>query len=374
MRGYYQPASGPPFSRGGFRSMTAAGGGGGGGGSWSPSPLASLASATIVNTFGQTDDARMGTVKRMFVEGDYLYAAVGSKSLLILDVSDIMAPSVVGAVDAPIGSTYGYQDAAKSGDTMFIVMDDSATNDQCIKSFDVSDPTNPTLLDELTETEVYGSNIGGFPSVAARGDYVFVTNAGSTYPFRVIDASDPSNMTVVGSLDLTLPYREPRSATVIPGTDYVIVGSQDNSGRHSAIIDVSTKTSPTVVGHLDHSFSDEMPRAFAVTTDAQTVFVAFRAETHVEAWDISDPTTPLQIGGDLEIGSRAEYNALATVDGQLYMAGRFDNEIHLMDVSDPAAGMSLEKTFTGVGIGYSLAPGDGWIAVGDSGEQIYFIQ
>lgn len=30
MRGYYQPASGPPFSRGGYRSMSAAAGGGGG--------------------------------------------------------------------------------------------------------------------------------------------------------------------------------------------------------------------------------------------------------------------------------------------------------------------------------------------------------
>lgn len=200
------------------------------------------------------------------VHGDYMYVALSSHGLLIVDISDVTSLEIVGQLDFTqtlLSVEYGGGKVlVGAGSNVGIV--------------DITDPTTP-VLESLTAvgSSAYGiTYYEGYTYVAAfgrslrilqgnntlhdpiadynsywctdvvvSGDYAYVAtqNSGLT----IWDVSDKSDPQIIGE------YGTGRSAWSIDfydGTDKVVIG-----GSYGMVIvfDVSTKTAPEELGYLE---------------------------------------------------------------------------------------------------------------------------
>ena len=127
------------------------------------------------------------------IVGNYLYLGSYYNGLEIYDISN---PTGLTGSTTPVGTlaipgTPGYA-AAASGTTAFIAGTDGGLN--YIHSVDVSDPANPVLISSV-ETSTFIDY-----EMRVLGNYLL---ASGDSEFVVIDISDPTAMTVVGSVPLT---------------------------------------------------------------------------------------------------------------------------------------------------------------------------
>jgi len=107
---------------------------------------------------------------------DYAYVcAFGNDTFTIIDISNPLAPAVVGTCALP-----GAYDVAISGNYAFV----TGSWDRNFHSVDISDPTNPFIEDTIATTwDIHG--------VKVEGDYAYVGENSGLYIFNI---SDPTNI------------------------------------------------------------------------------------------------------------------------------------------------------------------------------------
>jgi len=172
-----------------------------------------------------------GRVRDVEVIGGLAYVANGSEGLSIIDVSDPVAPAVVGALDSP-----GYSQDVEVAGTFAYVAASDFDGAGGLRIVDVSDPSAPV------EMAIFGSS---FVRIAVSDGLAYVTEPSSG--LRIVDVSNPASPVELGAVDV--------SGFVV---DVDVAGSfayltiDDSSGTSGVdIIDVSNPAAPVLVGLAD---------------------------------------------------------------------------------------------------------------------------
>lgn len=251
----------------------------------------------------------------------YAYFLGEDMPVTIVDIRD---PNMI----APIGTVEGHIHSvpAVSGDFLYAMGSAEWAFDEVLYIVDISDRQHPqtTGLLELPYS----------PTLAASGRYVY---AGTGDAINIIDTTDPTTPTVVGTLSI------PNNALLVSGDRMYVTNATEIS-----IVDISTPSTPLVVGSLS------TPRpASNITTIGDYVYLTIPGAApndpvQLQIADISNPAAPtvtteltLATGtrGLTVIGTRAYADTSATTQ--------------ILDISNAAAPV-LADSFPSVSSGIRL--------------------
>ena len=131
----------------------------------------------------------------VYVNGNYLYASeINDGRLSIWDITDINNPQEIGAAFTPFTFTHN---AWSTPDNQLVFTTDERGN-ASVAAYDISDPSDPELLDEYRPLYSLGTNT--FPhNVHVLDEYLYTSYY--TDGVTVVDASDPTNLIEVGNWD-----------------------------------------------------------------------------------------------------------------------------------------------------------------------------
>lgn len=286
-----------------------------------------------------------GFANDVYVSGDYAYVATGSSGLAVISISDPTNPGPTIYLDTPGNSNGIYVD----GNYAYTSELSSFQANNGLRSYDISDPTNPTFADHR-ETFTYWVR-----SVYVAGDYVYV--AAGPMDLAVIDISDPINL------------GQPKYANgpgavcydVYVSGDYAYFAVDTNG---MAIIDISDPINPSSPIYVDTpgnargvcvegdyayigdgnnglviikigEIIDPEPPYYESITNANAVQVvgdyAYVAAAGLAVVDISDPTNP----GPVYYESSAWYSSVYVSGNYAYLTDDMNNHFRVVDISDP---------------------------------------
>jgi Tfp pilus assembly protein PilV len=202
------------------------------------------------------------------VDGNYAHIvrSSGSPDYVIVDVSNPALPLVVGNAVVP----GGLRDIRISGNYAFIT---STDNSREILVYDISIPALPVQVDTLN---LSGSTNGYALDLV--GDVLHVVRQGSSVQYLTIDISDPTNISVLDSVNASGSSRDIEIAG-----DYAFVGSNSNP-------------------------------------------------VEIEIFDISNPSN-IQYETGYNLSGNADADTLEVIDDVL-VVGRSNGDVYIMDVSD----------------------------------------
>jgi hypothetical protein len=229
-------------------------------------------------------------IKGIRYQGGYLYIAfeaTGGDVFRIVDVHDPTNPVVKGGSaltgfeNSGGGATLDYENGV-----VYV------TGQQTLYSVDVSDVDNPAILDSIVPI-----SDGAFVcwTCKVQDGYVYVGGRNSTLGtdmFRIIDATDPSDMSVVGGSALNIPDG---IWTLNVWGDYVYIASglsfMESDNPKFYIVDVSNKTAPTIVSSL---LSDLVsPSSYVKYVNGYCYLVNWSSsEPNLYVIDVRDPANP----------------------------------------------------------------------------------
>ncbi len=273
--------------------------------------LADPASPSLLSHYPEdpTDPTQPKNFYKTILNGSTLYVAGGGGGFVILDVTDLTAPSLTSILNndyggvisiAAIGSSvylctefsnffevdvsdpsapaqveefdlHGYHslDVDNNGSTIVL-----ANRDFGLRIFDVSSPT----INQVGTVE----SIGQIQDCQGAGDYAYV--AGYHQGLQILNVEDPQNPARVATVEL-----EGNINGVYVSDNRAYTAEVDrvlNSGGYLEIIDVSSATEPSILGSL------ELPgRPFDVIVDGTTAYVAVQTEG-IAVVDVSNPAAP----------------------------------------------------------------------------------
>jgi len=148
---------------------------------WDASDPTRLLHLAGLHVPGEPADVALG-------DGVALVSSFGA-GLVIIDLGDPLAPSIVATVSEALDGARGL---AHAGSLAFIADDDAPETSGGLRIVDVSDPQNPALLGQVDLQS--GAN-----DVALAGGYAIVVSDGVV---RAIDVSDPAKPFIAGALEL----------------------------------------------------------------------------------------------------------------------------------------------------------------------------
>lgn len=281
----------------------------------------------------------------VYADGDYIYFGTGFEGLVIFISTLPTGPQSISICPDATGVN------ALAVDGPYAYVTEWATDS--IMSVNVSDPTNPVLLDTLVSATgqqyngiavgggyayvVDGSGIGvidvsdptqmvdgGYCEIwdadviELQGQYAYVTNWGTG--LHIVDISDPMSPAVVGS---TFPFY---SGYMDVQGNYCYI--TDNSRNRLLIFDVSVPSAPVLV------FEDSVVGAWNVEVEGDYAFVANDPGTEwIDVYDVSNPAAAVWVS-EIETSRVAEY---MYHDGHYLYISTNDNFLEVIDTSDPAA-------------------------------------
>jgi hypothetical protein len=182
------------------------------------------------------------------VSGTLVYVAAGGSGLVIVDVSTLTAPRIIGSVDTPgvarqvaLGTGYAY------------VADDTA-----VRVIDVHTPSSPLLVASISASAL---------DVAVSGTRLYAVSAAT---FTVADVTNPVAPAILGTTSsdgaVSLDVAGTQAFLVTPH-----VSSSVTRGMMS-VMDVSIPSRPTMVEQL--LLPGSTNAVVATTTPVATVFAA----------------------------------------------------------------------------------------------------
>ncbi len=265
--------------------------------------------------------------------------------------------------------TAEYEGIEKTIEKEFDVFD-AKSKQHCIKIacygiHSVGSVGDSTNLDGVRGVETY--TIGGSTYVVAA--------AKSANKIMIYDISNPASPTSVGSLadDGSRELEGPVELDIatIGGTPYAVVAAYADKGID--IVDISDPTNPTSVGSLADDDSRELnaPYDVAITTIGSSTYavVTGYVDDGVQIVDISDPTSPSATAKLQDDSNKGGCTAsqvcldgpvdveIATIGGSTYavVAGSIDDGIEIIDISTPASPVYVSELEDGTDTGFCTA-------------------
>ena len=206
-----------------------------------------------------------GESKGVFVAGRYAYISNSEDGLIIIDISEINNPIVVGKYNSPgngrqvyVSGKYAYLADASSG----------------LQIIDISNPANPTVA------ATYNTP-GDATGIFVAKNYAFI--ADGPLGLQIINISNPSTPSLVGT------YNTPGSAEgVYVSGNYAYV-ADGSSGIQ--IINISNPDSPNLAGSYNTPGI-----ANGIKVSGKYAYVADGSNI-LQIIDVSNPADPKPIGG-----------------------------------------------------------------------------
>ena len=329
-----------------------------------------------------------GTAYSVFIHGDYAYVANGESGLAVIDISNPLAPVLAASRDTTGDST----DITVSGNYAYLA--DGASG---LAVIDITDPENPGASVSYRDgTEGPGTAVG----VAAAGNYILVADYAGD--LDVIDVSDPSAPVQVNGYDFgTGQVRD----VVVSGNHAYVAHT---ISPHLSIFDISDLSSPlTRLAHFTMP-GGGVPKSLEVS--GRYVYISpYGDNTYVV--DVSNPASPalcetydryfswsygITVSGDLmfvTMGSAGLYISNAYTPRNPWVEGTYNtagsalgvavagdyayvadgsNGLVICDVSDPSAPARVGRVDTagavsGIAYGVAVAGEYAYVAAGSRG-------
>ena len=225
----------------------------------------------------------------LFVKDDFAYVASShnKNELQIIDVSNKAYPQIVGTYDTP-----GREDGlgiSVSGSVAYLSMESGGGAD--FFTFDVTDPTNPILLDSLDL-----SSSG--KSVYILGDYDYVATDHDSRELTIIDVLDSSNISIIGSYDA--PGAEDGLGIFVRGSNAFLTTS--NGSDDLFILDISIPATPSPISSFELEGA-----GFDVFVDGDYAFVV--TDNIGKEFQVIDISTIISFAKPLHIDPRLFFSS-----------------------------------------------------------------
>lgn len=312
--------------------------------------------AAVLDITGNNDGYKLQT------KGDYVYMIMngGSPDFVVIDVSSLSSPSIVGSLSLSGTPQNLYFDS----DYVYIA---SNSNSQELQIIDVSNPASPSVVG--TYNAPGNANANG---VYVSGNYAYLvrTSSGSD-ELVVINITLPAVPVVAGSLDLGATGYE-----VVVSGSYAYIATSSNS-QELQVVNVSVPALPVLQSSLN------------LTSNTNATTIAQYDSTHLligqggdfHTIDISNPLLPNVIGS-IDLGSTI--NDIA-IESKTNTSNAFlvtnDNgaEFQVLDVSD----MSLPSHYgiydqpgnnTWYGVAYNPTTDRAFGASSDNSEEFVILE
>lgn len=195
-------------------------------------------------------------------------------------------------------------------------------SDARIVMIDVSDPTNMSVAGSVQDT----TDLLSVRSVAVRGDYAY---AGANQRLAVVDISTPAAPTVVGVLS-DAAIANPEGIAFNGNYAYLAAGST----ARCSVVDISTPTAPTLVGSVQ-----DLTRLDFCTSIVYSGGYCFLTEfnnNYLTVVDVSTPASPTVAGWVTDAQLGGAYHSV--LDGNyLYVSCYSADRLTVVDISTPTS-------------------------------------
>ena len=245
-----------------------------------------------------------GRIHDVQIRGDIAYVGALFQGLVVLDISDIQHPVVIGGIE----NTYDYEYIDVQGE---ILCDG-------IHVVDVSDPTNPVVIANLGNSWVL--------DVDLKDNLAFVVSYDEE--LIVFDLSDPSDPVLLS----TYPAGFLHHAKVAL-KDTLAFLSVYGVGAAVHIISYADPSAPELVGTYGTGYS------MVVAVDEDIMYTRLSSDLHVV--DVSDPSNPTLLGTYDEFTFWTPW-AMVPQGDYLYTTDAYGNSV-VFDVSDPGNPLFVEN-------------------------------
>jgi len=282
----------------------------------------------VTDPMSPTQIGGLGSVGGIDVAVHGNLAFLSTDGLQVVDVSDPVAPTLTGMVANPLHEPW-LGVAAIAGHGL------AAAFDHGIRVIDATDPSTPA--------EVAAIDSPGVNRNAVYSDGVLYI-AAFQRGLRGVDVSDPETSVDLAFLDLGGQVLD----VAVAGDLVVAVG-----GPPLTVIDVSDPSSPTIVGSDPTAFGGE-----AVELVDGLAYVAFYS-FGLRVFDLSSPASPMEIG-ELDLGSHM-WREIVVAEGYVYLGGG-DSGVEVIDVRNPANPVSVANIPT---MGNGMAVNRSRLLLGD---------
>lgn len=288
------------------------------------------------------------------VSGDHAYLADGKAGLQIINIRDLANPTKVAGIDS-LGRV---ADVAVSGDHAFVAGEEE------MSVVDISDPTTPTQVGSLD------SSVQSIFGLTVHGNRAFL--ADRVDGLVIVDIEDPTNPTKLGSLDpLFGSYLSAIQVAIGAAGDYAFVGLTVETSfliliSELWIVDIRDPHNPTRVG--SYRLDNDGSPIYGIAVSGGYAYVS--ANGQMLAFDIESLTEPVVAG--------IFNSATGKVDVQgdrAYVGG-----LKVIDISDPTEMRHLEEFETNgevlglAGVGITVLDDIAFVAAGHEGLQIIDIR
>ncbi len=197
-------------------------------------------------------------------------------------------PSSIGTAD--VGNGVAGTDVLVQNHEVYFSTASTQQNKADFSTFNVTDPMTPVT----NASQDLG--VSGISAITKSGNYVYASIANSNYEFKVIDVSNPSNPTVVTSVDFSNGVTQ---SLAIKG-NILYVGMQQISNESEFFaVDVSNPASPQVIGSFEvngdvNAIAIYNNRAYLATSidTAELMVVDITNPSNITQLGIFDSTGP----------------------------------------------------------------------------------
>jgi hypothetical protein len=273
------------------------------------------------------------------VAGNAAYVAIGRAGLVVVDVGDPDAPEITGGVDTP-GSVSGIC----VSETVAYVADDVVG----LMLFDVSDPDSPSPLGVDNTT-------GRAVDVAVTSALAYV--ADEVIGLRVVNVNDPMTPWLVNAV----PIPGTSSGVAVAG-GYAYIADA-NSGLR--IVDISSPGAEVIVGSLDTSIG-----AVDVAVDDGVAFLTLGV-SGLLVLDVTNPEVPTAVNS---VASSDRSVGLAAANGYAYVA-EVNGGLRVVNAVNPDPVPVLARLEVTEGQTVALVDTDAKTVIGvEPGKELFGIQ
>ncbi len=267
-------------------------------------------------------------------DGKTLASASADKGVRLWDVTNPTQPS---SLDQPLIGHIGVASVAFSPNGRTLATASAANNaDNFVRLWDVTDPTQPKSLGQpLTEHN------GKVLSVAFSPDGRTLATAGDDDTVRLWDVTDPAHPALLGQ-PLTEHSANVLSVRFSPDGRILASAGEDETILLWNVIDPAHPAllGQPLIGHTDDVFS-------VVFSPDRRILASVGNDQVVRLWDVMDPAQPRLLGEPLG-GHRNSVNAVAfSPDGHTLASASVDRTVRLWDVIDPAHPTPRGEPLTG---------------------------
>jgi hypothetical protein len=288
-----------------------------------------VADSSIVELIGSLempDDVRLNKVS-----GDYAYFTENINStgtiVHVVDISNPTAPIKVGKIDFSPIKLYSLEIA---GNLLY------ATDGVGLRIMDISDPVNPYQLSYYQEPSQLTCCITY--ALAISGNHAYIENRAIDHRLSVIDVSDPTTPVKVAELTsgIFFYYFDLKTSG-----DYLYLDTGVTQTIY--IFDISDPLSPNEVGSFYYGGLLNGYCVYDINADymylASFVTLAGRVSNDFKIYDISDKQDVKHIGGyNISKGYDDEVTSVSSLSyghGYVFIAHKEDG-VRIVDVSDPS--------------------------------------